>query len=74
VERQVGARLFVIGAIPSQQPKESVRVEHETWSRHSRRTDPMKRSTYALCQGDRDAVSTSRMSMAVAVRAHVANA
>ena len=31
-----------------------------TWSRHSRRIDPISRSAYGFCQGDLGAVSTSR--------------
>ena len=29
------------------------------WSRHSRRIEPITRSTYAFCQGERGAVMTS---------------
>src|SRR5262245_35418392 len=36
--------------------------------------DPMNRSTYAFCHGERGAVSTSRMSIALAVVAHAWNA
>src|SRR5262249_46107094 len=35
-----------------------------TWSRHSRRIDPINRSTYAFCHCERDAVTTSWMSIA----------
>ena len=34
-----------------------------TWSRHSRRSVPMRRSTYGFCQGDRGAVLTSWIPM-----------
>jgi hypothetical protein len=34
------------------------------WSRHSRRSEPIKRSAYAFCHGDRGAVSTSRIPIA----------
>jgi hypothetical protein len=30
-----------------------------TWSRHSRRIEPITRSTQAFCHGERDAVTTS---------------
>jgi hypothetical protein len=29
------------------------------WSKHSRRTEPISRSTYGFCHGDRGAVITS---------------
>jgi hypothetical protein len=32
-----------------------------TWSRHSRRMDPISRSTYAFCHGEREAVRRSSM-------------
>src|SRR6185369_7135965 len=31
-----------------------------TWSRHSRRIDPIERSTYPFCNGDRGAMGRSR--------------
>src|SRR5450759_5258388 len=34
------------------------------WSRHSRRIEPMSLSTYAFCQGDRNAIGRSRIPMA----------
>ena len=34
------------------------------WSRHSCRIDPIKRSTYPFCQGERNAVGRSRMPIA----------
>src|SRR5664280_2353708 len=34
------------------------------WSRHSRRIEPMSLSTYAFCQGERNAIGRSRMPMA----------
>ena len=34
-----------------------------TWSKHSRRIEPISRSTYGICQGDRAAVSTSVICM-----------
>src|ERR1019366_3888147 len=34
------------------------------WSKHSRRIEPMSLSTYAFCQGDRNAIGRSRMPMA----------
>ena len=35
-----------------------------TWSRHSRRIDPIERSTYPFCHGDRGAMGRSRMPIA----------
>ena len=34
-----------------------------TWSRHSRRIEPIRRSTDGFCQGDRGAITTSSMSV-----------
>src|ERR1039458_10006580 len=34
------------------------------WSRHSRRIEPMSLSTYAFCQGERNAIGRSRIPMA----------
>jgi len=44
--------------------KLSVVVVTITWSRHSRRIEPITRSTYGFCQGDRGAVTTSVMLIA----------
>src|ERR1039458_9856821 len=33
------------------------------WSRHSRRIEPMSLSTYAFCQGERNAIGRSRIPM-----------
>ena len=32
-----------------------------TWSRHSHRIEPITRSAYAFCQGERGAITASRM-------------
>jgi hypothetical protein len=39
-----------------------------TWSRHSRRREPITRSTNGFCQGERGAVGRSSMPIASAVR------
>jgi hypothetical protein len=38
------------------------------WSVHSRRIEPIKRSTYPFCQGDRNDVGRSRIPIAWTIR------
>ena len=74
VEREMRARSFVVVAIELHQPLESRRAEHDDVIEHSRRTDPINRSTYAFCHGERGAVRRSSKPIAVAVSAHPSNA
>jgi hypothetical protein len=43
-----------------------------TWSKHSRRTEPISRSTNGFCHGDRGAESTSSIPIAFVIAAAAA--
>jgi hypothetical protein len=52
LKREVSASAVMIPEVAGQDPAEVPLVENEhTWSRHSRRTEPMSRSTNGFCHG-----------------------
>ncbi len=54
---------MIIVRIVCENPPQMALVEHDATWRHSRRIDPMSRSTYGDCPEERGAVTTSLMSM-----------
>src|ERR1700747_3277671 len=54
----------VVAPVSSQQMAKVPLAEHTTWSRHSRRIEPIALSQYPFCHGDRGAVGRSRMPIA----------
>ena len=52
---------IVIFHVTEQQVTEVALAEHNTWSRHSLRIEPISLSAYPFCQGERGDVGRSRM-------------
>jgi hypothetical protein len=63
------ARSLVGRDVAVQDASQARAFQTMTWWRHSRRIDPINRSAYACCHSER-AVTTSSISIAVAVVAH----
>src|SRR5258707_15131903 len=63
VQRQVSPELVVIRDVGCDDAAEMSSPNTRRWSRHSRRIEPISRSTYPFCQGDRGAVGRSRIPM-----------
>jgi hypothetical protein len=61
LQGEVGPDTVVVGKVVAQQATQVGLVEHHDVVEHSRRTVPMKRSTYGFCQGERGAAFTSRI-------------
>jgi hypothetical protein len=59
-EREVGACVVVVGEVAG---KNAAQVAFGEESRHSRRTEPIRRSPKGFCHGLWTAVTTSRMPM-----------
>src|SRR5450756_157582 len=57
-------RLIIVAAYAPRIRRRCASPNTIMWSRHSRRIEPMSLSTYAFCQGDRNAIGRSRMPMA----------
>jgi hypothetical protein len=70
----VGSRLFVVHATLSHQPQQSRRAEHEDVVEAFPPYGSDEPFDIRILPGDRGAVSTSRISIAAAVRADAANA
>ena len=56
VDRKVRASLVIVGRVRSQQWRRCRSPYTTTWSRHSRRIEPIALSQYPFCHGDRGAV------------------
>src|ERR1700685_3747153 len=62
-QRQMSSGVVVVGKITSQSPRNDLSFHTMTWSKHSRRMEPISRSTYGFCHGERGAVVTSSIPM-----------
>ena len=58
-QRQMSSGVLVVGKITSQSPAQRLSFHTIMWSKHSRRTEPINRSTNGFCHGDRGAAITS---------------
>jgi hypothetical protein len=58
-QRQMSSGVLVVGKITSQSPAQRLSFHTIMWSKHSRRTEPINRSTNGFRHGDRGAVITS---------------
>ena len=64
-QREMRAPVMVVGDIRSQHPLQGSLIEHDdVIEAHSRRIDPITRSTYGSCHGLRGAVWTSSIPIA----------
>src|SRR5260221_11142948 len=63
-ERNVGPNLIVIGRVFREDSPKVLSVNTSKWSVHSRRIEPIKRSAYPFCQGERNDVGRSRIPIA----------
>jgi hypothetical protein len=63
VERQVSSRPVIVGEVAGQDGRRWRSPRTRTWSRHSRRIEPMSLSAKGFCHGLWGAVSTSRIPM-----------
>ena len=63
-QRNVSSYLIVIGGVFRKIRRRCSAMNAIKWLVHSRRTAPIKRSTYPFCQGERDEVGRSRMPIA----------
>ncbi len=60
LQRLVSARIMVVGDVAAENSAVMLLIEdHKTWSRHSRRMEPISRSQNGFCQGEWGAVLTS---------------
>jgi hypothetical protein len=64
VQRWVRTSLIVIFLVRIEQMAECRSPKTTTWSRHSRRIEPMSLSEYPFCHGDRGEIGRSRMPIA----------
>jgi hypothetical protein len=63
IEREVSAGLVVVDEVRGQDTAQVPLAENTTWSRHSRRIEPISRSAKGFCHGLCGAVSSSRILM-----------
>jgi hypothetical protein len=68
VQREVSAPVVIIGDVAMQVALQRALVPHDDVIEHSRRREPIARSTNGFCQGHRGAVSTSSMPSCCTVR------
>ena len=64
VDRKVRASLVIVGHVDRSRWRRCRSPNTTTWSRHSRRIEPIALSQYPFCHGDRGAVGQSRMLIA----------
>jgi len=60
LERNMRSRLVIIDGIFRKDSAKVLRIERDQMIRAPARTDPIKRSTYPFCQGERNEVSRMR--------------
>ena len=63
-ERDMGPHLIIIGGVFHKDSSKLLRVERDQMIRALAPDDPITRSTYPFCQGERNEVGLSRMPMA----------
>jgi hypothetical protein len=63
-ERNVSSHFIIIGGILRKNSSKVIFAGYDHMIRHSGRIDPIKRSTYPFCQGERNEVGWSRMPIA----------
>ena len=73
VQRQVRARVFIVGAIEKHEPPQAGRAEHDDVIK-TLATYGSDEPFHAFCQGEPGAVRTSSIPIAFAVFAHASNA
>ena len=72
-QRVMRPRLVVVRQVPTQDARQFGFIHDDHRSRHSRRMEPMRRSAYAFCHGERGAVRSACMPIPLAVEASATN-
>jgi len=73
-EREMRTRAHLVRDVAREHLTQAEFVHHDHGSRHSRRIEPMTRSTWAFCQGERGAVRTTSMCISAIVVSAAAKA
>ena len=64
LQREVSPRFIIVSGVGSNDATQVRFAEHRLWSMHSRRIEPISRSTCPFCQGERAAVGRLRVPIA----------